>query len=302
MNNKKDKARRALLSGLLLAMSWHAMAQVDAAPAVSDPPTSQEQTVPEAGSSIPVVLSDKLHQISKTLESTTAVHQYGFTAVRGQNVLIATPDSNYNQKWKLEFQVDGGEWRPKRHNGAEKVVGLNAGSQVSIRILATDGARFDRATYKVVFGSYPHMNYDLHNEEGFLPIPHGRTNPEFLGTQAFTKAMLEANFTDSKGIPLEGGVLNFKLELPVTKTKIPKTFTSNGDGKIMELIEFKGCEGGNYARDFVHYSNGRNTWSTRYEVGMYWAENALPEHLADKPYIYNFGHICKRWLSNWSRN
>ncbi|KPB73207.1 Uncharacterized protein AC507_2069 [Pseudomonas syringae pv. maculicola] len=70
----------------------------------------------------------------------------------------------------------------------------------------------------------------------------------------------------------------------------------------MHLIEFKGCEGGNYADDFVHYSNGKSTWSTRYEVGKYWAENVLLKDLADKSHEYWFGHICKRWLSNWSRD
>lgn len=69
--------------------------------------------------------------------------------------------------------MEGGEWQPKRHNGAEKVTGLNAGTQVSVRILATDGAVFDSTGYRVVFGSFPHLNYDLHHEAGFRLISYG---------------------------------------------------------------------------------------------------------------------------------
>ncbi|RMS77089.1 hypothetical protein ALP60_04335, partial [Pseudomonas savastanoi] len=113
MKNKKNKAGRAFVSGLLLAMSYHAMGQVEGAPVVSQQPMLQEQAVQNPSHSNPVVLSDKIHQISHILESTSAVHQYNFTAARGQNVLITTPDSDYDQKWRLEYQVDGGRWQPK---------------------------------------------------------------------------------------------------------------------------------------------------------------------------------------------
>ncbi|GKQ47184.1 hypothetical protein PSTH2693_18530 [Pseudomonas syringae pv. theae] len=213
MKNKKSKAGRAFVSGLLLAMSYHAMAQVEIATVASHQPTTQEQAVQNQGRSTPVMLSDKIHQIASNLENTSAVHQYNFTAVRGQNVLITTPDTDYDQKWRLEYQVDGGEWQPKRHSSAERIEGLNPGSQVNIRIVATDGARFETADYSVVFGSFPHMRYDLHHEEGFRLIPYGFTKPAFLATQALTEAMLEVTFTDSKAFPLEGGVFDFELDI-----------------------------------------------------------------------------------------
>ncbi|EPN45347.1 hypothetical protein A244_25596 [Pseudomonas syringae pv. actinidiae ICMP 18807] len=300
MKNKKSKAGRAFVSGLLLAMSYHAMAQLEVNPVASHQPTTQEQAVQNQGRSTPVMLSDKIHQIASTLEDTSAVHQYTFTAVRGQNVLITTPDTDYDQKWRLEYQVDGGEWQPKRHSSAERIEGLNPGSQVNIRIVATDGARFDTADYSVVFGSFPYMRYDLHHEEGFRLIPYGFTDPPFLATQALTNAMLEVTFTDSKAFPLEGGVLDFFLGV---ENDAGVTYTSDSSGKIMQLITFGRCEGGNLAGNFTYYSeNGRETWSTRYQSKHYWAKNVLPEQLADKPHRYNFGHVCKRWLTNWSRN
>ncbi|WP_161951977.1 hypothetical protein [Pseudomonas syringae] len=301
MKNKKSKAGRAFMSGLLLAMSYHAMAQVEVAPVAGHQPTTQEQAVQNQGRSTPVMLSDRIHQIASNLENTSAVHQYNFTAVRGQNVLITTPDTDYDQKWRLEYQVDGGEWQPKRHSSAERIEGLNPGSQVNIRIVATDGARFETADYSVVFGSFPHMRYDLHHEEGFRLIPYGFTKPAFLATQALTEAMLEVTFTDSKAFPLEGGVFDFELDIKHHQDN--GRYISDSSGKIMHRVAFKRCEGGWLANNFTHLSdNGRETWSTRYEPIKYWAKNILAEQLADKPLIYNLGLICNRWLINWSRN
>lgn len=301
MKNKKSKAGRAFMSGLLLAMSYHAMAQVEVAPVAGHQPTTQEQAVQNQGRSTPVMLSDRIHQIASNLENTSAVHQYNFTAVRGQNVLITTPDTDYDQKWRLEYQVDGGEWQPNRHSSAERIEGLNPGSQVNIRIVATDGARFETADYSVVFGSFPHMRYDLHHEEGFRLIPYGFTKPAFLATQALTEAMLEVTFTDSKAFPLEGGVFDFELDIKHHQDN--GRYISDSSGKIMHRVAFKRCEGGWLANNFTHLSdNGRETWSTRYEPIKYWAKNILAEQLADKPHIYNLGLICNRWLINWSRN
>lgn len=289
------------MSGLLLAMSYHGMAQVEVAPVAGHQPTTQEQAVQNQGRSTPVMLSDRIHQIASNLENTSAVHQYNFTAVRGQNVLITTPDTDYDQKWRLEYQVDGGEWQPKRHSSAERIEGLNPGSQVNIRIVATDGARFETADYSVVFGSFPHMRYDLHHEEGFRLIPYGFTKPAFLATQALTEAMLEVTFTDSKAFPLEGGVFDFELDIKHHQDN--GRYISDSSGKIMHRVAFKRCEGGWLANNFTHLSdNGRETWSTRYEPIKYWAKNILAEQLADKPHIYNLGLICNRWLINWSRN
>ncbi|NAS98457.1 hypothetical protein CU664_16905 [Pseudomonas syringae pv. actinidifoliorum] len=289
------------MSGLLLAMSYHAMAQVEVSPVASHQPTTQEQAVQNQSRSTPVMLSDKIHQIASNLENTSAVHQYSFTVVRGQNVLITTPDTDYDQKWRLEYQVDGGEWQPKRHSSAERIEGLNPGSQVNIRIVATDGARFDTADYSVVFGSFPYMRYDLHHEEGFRLIPYGFTKPAFLATQALTEAMLEVTFTDSKAFPLEGGVFDFELDIKHHQDN--GRYISDSSGKIMHRVAFKRCEGGWLANNFTHLSdNGRETWSTRYEPIKYWAKNILAEQLADKPHIYNLGLICNRWLINWSRN
>lgn len=96
--------------------------------------------------------------------------------------------------------------------------------------------------------------------------------------------------------------MGFELEPHEGLEAITKSFTSDSEGRISELIEFERCERGKYADNFVHKHNGRNTWSTQYLVGKYVAVNVLLGSMADKPHVYDFGHICKRTLINWSRN
>lgn len=303
MNKSRNWFYPAFLSGVLWAFSWHSLAQTEG---TVEPPAStagQEQQVQDIEGEAFTVLSDRIHQIEQTLQSDTSVDRYSFTAIRGQDVLLATPGlSVLNRVWKVEYQVDGGEWTLKKYNGPEAFRSLTPGARINIRVMASDGARFDKAGYRIVFGSYPHMRYDLHDEEGFLKIPYGLTDPPFLATQAFTKALLEGTFTDSKAYPLEGGVMGFELEPHDGMKKITRSFTSDAEGRISELFEFDRCESGKYAGNFVHKHNGRNTWSTQYLAGKYSAVNVLLESMADKPHVYAFGHICKRTLINWSRN
>lgn len=277
-----------LVAGVLAVTALQAFAQTDPAP-VTAPVTT--------------VLEDRVHQISNALESTAAVHEYSFTSIRGQNVLLAIPDvRSYGKQWRLEYRIDGGEWKAKRWNGPEKMERLTPGSTVDVRVMAAEGVQFEKAQYEIAFGSYPHMSYDFHHQKGFMPIPYGLTDPAFLATQALTEAMLEVSFTDSTRHPLEGGVVAFSFK-PNSKIGSKTTvYTSDSGGKVSDLIKFNGCEGGHYAQPFIHVNNGRNTWATRYEKGDYEARNVLPGIHADKPHLYNFGHICKRWLINWSKN
>ncbi|MBX8529712.1 hypothetical protein K5D32_08580 [Pseudomonas cichorii] len=303
MNKNRNSFYPVFLSGVIWAFSGHSLAQTEG---TVEPPAStagQEQQLQDIDGETFTVLSDRIHQIEQILQSVTSVDRYSFTAVRGQDVLLATPGGGIsNRVWKIEYQVDGGAWQLKKYDGPEAFRSLKPGARVNIRVLASDGVRFDKAGYNIVFGSYPHMRYDLHDEEGLLKIPYGLTKPPFLATQAFTKALLEGTFTDSKAYPLEGGVMNFELEPHEGLESIPKSFTSDAEGRISELIEFDRCESGNYADNFVHKHNGRNTWSTQYLVGKYGAVNVLLGSMADKPHVYAFGHICKRTLINWSRN
>ena len=206
MKNNKRHSGGMLVSALFLAMSCHALAQNESGQGSTGQASSQVSSELSTDTQNAVELSDKIHQISQTLYSVSTVHHYSFTALRGQNVLLTTPGSHYNKLWTVDYQVDDSAWTPKRHSGAERISGLKPGAQVKVRVRAVDGVGFEKAEYKIVFGSFPHMRYDLHNEKGILEISAIQKNREgFFATQGFKEATLEASFTDSKAYPLEGG-------------------------------------------------------------------------------------------------
>jgi hypothetical protein len=264
---------------------------------------AEEAAAPVAAEPIYTVLSDKVHQLENRLEDSSSVHHYSFTAVRGQDVLLATPErSKFNILWKVEYRVDGAAWRLKSHNNPSAFKGLEPGSVVQARVSAVGGASVERVSYKLVMGSYPLRDYDLHDQEGFLKIPYGFTDPPFLATQAVDKALLETRFRDTKGAPLEGGVLHLQLRHYGPEDLGNIRLISGPDGKASRLLEFGKCKGGHLAQSFRYkQQNGVNTWATRYEVGKYSGVNVLLEDLADTPHVYNLGHICNRFLINWSK-
>lgn len=282
---------KILVASVLAATTMQVFAQADQlnGPQATDAPVA-------------TILEDKVHLLSRTLESVAVVHHYSFTAVRGQDVVLSVFEpQTYAKLWQLEYRIDGAEWKVKRWNWSEKFQKLAPGTKIEVRVKAVEGAQFDRVDYRIGLGSFPHMRYDFHHQEGFLPIPIGRTEPRFLATQAMTEAMLDVSFTDSTGHPLAGGVVAFDFR-PSGDKRTEISYTSDDRGKVLELVKFEGCTGGHYADPFIHVNNGRNTWATRYKVGKYQALNLLAGSQADKPHVYDFGHICRRWLINWSRN
>lgn len=296
------KKTRMLMCGLLVAVAGYSYAETES---VAGLQTASVPAIQESYSTgeTATILPDRLNHIIRRLEGMSAVHLYSFTSIRGQNVLVATPlAQGLNSVWKVEYRQDGGEWRLKANQGAEVFTSLQPGAKLDIRVSRVADNDLDNTDYHIVFGSAPRMNYDLHHEDGLLRVPYGRTEPPMLATQAFKQSLLEVEFTDSKAYPLEGGVAYFELRLQDPERSITKTLVSDASGKAQELLQFGTCEGGKAAEYFVHRHNGRNTWATRYKVGKYFAANQLLEHLADKPHVYDFGHICKRTLVNWSRN
>lgn len=243
-------------------------------------------------------LSDKLHQITQTLTNTASVHHYSFVSVRGQDVMLGTPElKTFNKLWKLEYQVDGGKWELKRHTNPNAHRGLKPGAVVNVRISAVEGAKVENAPYKIVLGSYPHMTYNLHHEDGLLRFPHNFEKPGFIATQALEKALLDVRFWDSKSAPLEGGLLQLNFEHFGPAVLDPITLMSGIDGTASKLLEFGKCEGGELAKNFTQQQEkGTATWASRYRKGFYTGVNVLLENLADKPHDYLFAHICNRFM------
>lgn len=267
--------------------------------------TIEPELVPEELNAVEapefIVLSDKIHQIQEVLENSQSVHHYSFTSVRGQDVLLGTPEPKMlNQLWKVEYQLNGSDWKVKAISSPEIFRGLDASSVVNVRVSAVGGAELVNEPYKIVFGSYPLRDYNLHHEDGLARFPHDFSKDGFIATQAIEKALLEVKFWDSKGAPLEGGVLQLKFKHfgPVELGSI--TLVSGNDGKASRLLEFGKCKGGDLAKEFTqNLEKGRATWASRYRTGTYVGTNVLLENLADQPHVYLFGHICNRFLVDW---
>jgi hypothetical protein len=266
------KKTQMLMFGLLVAVAGYSLAQEQGTFEDQKPAIYDGQALIADENAIKI-LSDRLHHITQNLESSSAVHRYSFTSARGQNVLLATSNrESLNRTWKLEYRKDGAEWIVRQFGSPELFSSLQPGTKIEIRISPAQGTPFQPLDYHVIFGSAPRMIYDLQHDEGLLKMPFKLTEPTFLGTQAMTNTLLDVTFTDSKGYPLQGGVVDFELELTDPKRYLYKTLVSDSSGKAQELLQIGACEGGTYAGTFIQRHNGINTWSTRYKTGKYFAK------------------------------
>ncbi|MCD5969671.1 hypothetical protein [Pseudomonas quasicaspiana] len=268
------------------------------------------QTVPEGSAtqtaSAPVmeepvfnVLTDKVHTVGTRLNSAVSEHYYGFTAVRGQDVIL---DLKSQQHIKVERHV-GGAWVPVTVKGISVLKNLKPGEEIIIRVTHNQAVAFNGGQYSLVFGSYPVlMDFDLNPEENVLRIPYGYSDPAWLPGQAHKEATVVAQFTDTTGAPLEGGIVSFRLNFNGGyRENISDAVISDGSGRVTKLLEIGPCQGGDQARDYFEYRQGyNNTWRTNYHVGEYYYLNYLVRgEVSEK---YNFGHICHQRLISSKRS
>lgn len=284
---------KKLLSGLAVSAAILAGAHSVWAQAVPEGAISQTAAASTVEEPVFNVLTDKVHSLSARLNSAASEHYYGFTALRGQDVLL---DLKGQQSIKVERHV-AGVWELITDRGPNTLKNLMPGEEIIIRVTHNPAAAFGEGQYSLVFGSYPVLkNFELKGEEDVLRIPYGYAHPAWLPAQAYKDATLEAQFTDTTGAPLEGGIGRFVLGFNEGyKPSISILLFSDKDGKALNMIELGRCEGGNEANDFVDYSRGyNNTWRTHYRVGQY----AVVNELAGKTLSaqYTLGHICHQRL------
>lgn len=260
--------------------------------AVTDQATaSQEFAEPKF-----VVLEDKLHTIKDSLTNQHPVHYYGFVANRGQDVILGFLGGDpVKNTWKVEY-YEKGEWTT--HNLNTKVFSnLAPEAEVIIRVMPRHPEKGSNIPYSLNFGSYPVLKkYDLHDEPGVIRIPSGYTEPGWLATQVYKEALLEVKFEDTKGAPLEGGVIVFALKYREENTAVKLLLTSDASGFASRKIELGRCYDGTEAQDFVDKNKGFNTWRSYYKVANYTIMNlALAPH-AVTPKTFYLGHICTQRL------
>ncbi len=245
------------------------------------------------------VLTDKVHIINARLNSAAAEHYYGFTALRGQDVIL---DLKSGQAIKVERHIDGA-WTLITDKGINTLKNLKAGEEIIIRVTHHQATPFGAGQYSMVFGSYPILKkFDLQGEGNVLRIPYGYSEPAWLPGQAHKEASVMAQFTDSTGVPLEGGVVSYGLKLDGDdRENMTGTLISDNQGKASILLNIGTCQGGVQARDFVDYSQGyNNTWRTDYRVGHYVFQNFLAGSSVSAK--YKFGHVCDQRLISSTRS
>lgn len=252
-----------------------------------DPATLAERKQPKF-----IILEDQVHSITGQLDPDSAEHYYGFTSLRGQDVLLAFPEGDPElNKWKVDADVDG---RWETQNFQSKVFkNLKAGEHVIIRVSHRDGASANPLPYRMTFGSYPVMKrYELLDEPGVLRIPSGKNQPEWLATQLYKEAVLEVEFSDTKNAALRGGVAALVIKFAEGDPVIRRLVVSGADGRASSKIELGKCYGGQEAAPFEEKTRGFNTWRSWYRPGAYNVVNLTLSNLAPKPHKYYIGHIC----------
>ncbi|MBC3949971.1 hypothetical protein [Pseudomonas folii] len=293
------RKNKKLLLGMVVSAVISAGPHSAWAQAVPEGSATQTTTTPEMEEPVFNVLTDKVHTLGTRLNSAVSEHYYGFTAVRGQDVIL---DLKSQQHIKVERHV-GGAWELVTVKGMSVLKNLKPGEEIIIRVTHNQAVAFNGGQYSLVFGSYPVLkDFNLKGEENVLRIPYGYSIPEWLPGQAHKEATLEVQFTDTAGAPLEGGTVGFVLGFNGNyKPLISFVLSSDQDGRALKLVELGRCEGGNEARDFVNYSKGyNNTWRTHYRIGQYVVVNELAGR--DQSATYAFGHICNQRLISSRRS
>ncbi len=294
MRKNKKLLLGMVVSAVISAGPYSAWAQ-----AVPEGSATQTATAPIMEESVFSVLTDKVHNFSARLNSAVSEHYYGFTAVRGQDVIL---NLQSQQHIKVERHV-GGAWTLVTVKGISVLKNLKPGEEIIIRVTHNQAAAFNGGQYSLIFGSYPVLkDFDLKPEENVLRIPYGYSDPVWLPGQAHNQAKAMAQFTDTTGAPLEGAIVGYGLKFGGGYRKdISGGLVSDVEGKASGLVEIGPCQGGDQARDFVDYSQGyNNTWRTNYRVGEYYYLNFLAG--GDLSEEYKFGHICHQRLISSKRS
>ena len=290
------RKNKKLLLGIVVSAVFLAGTHAARAQAVDEGSVAQVPPAPTVEEPVFSVLSDKIHNINGRLNSAASEHYYGFTSVRGQDVLL---DLTSRQHIKVERHVEGA-WTLISGLSRSTLKGLKPGEEIILRVTHNQSTSFAGGAYSLVFGSYPVLKeFKFHDEEAVLRIPYGYAYPEWLPTQAYKQARIEVQFTDTSGAPLEGAIAAFGVSFDDGyRENISSALFSNSEGEASRLIEFGRCEGGAQARDFVEYSRGyNNTWRSYYRTGSYVVMNYLVDVIAN-PEGYNLAHICRQQLVN----
>lgn len=201
MENKKFYRLVSLGIVAVTMLAWKSGATASTSVQASGPESVALQVMEE-----PVLkeLSDEFHYLSLKLSSKESAHYYGFTAQRGQKVVLATPAVDPDTvPWKLEYH-ENGAWKEKRGTFPQIFSNLGPGDFVIVRVTHREDKAYSANPYTVVFGSLPVMkDANVHTSDDVKRVPVADTS-RVLGVQTYSDLQFRAKFTDSTGHPLKG--------------------------------------------------------------------------------------------------
>lgn len=299
----KKSNRWSSAQSVILAFSLTGVVCAQDAPAGAGDTMSNESAkeIASSASQEPefTVLPDKLNILKGSLRADSQGHYYGFTALRGQQVIAS---GIYPPSVRFEIH-DGDKWNEVA-SGVDWVLHApRPGQDIIARFTSRSGISVaEPAQYGLHLGSFPKVTRTRLKDQ---PVGMARIPPEAaplgpLSTQGISYVMLEVDIADSTGKALDGAYAQLFIDLPNSKTpKIQRLFMTDASGKIRERIEIGRCEGGENALPFVEKNRDRNLWRTQYYKGGWSVHNLFAP--GSGPYKTHFdsgdiGHICYQHL------
>ena len=303
MNKNKVLMSGAFLPALLLATSFgsQAYAESNSVEQGATPLEAATTGVPlpdDVDISSCEQLSDQVHLLVKSLESKEVVHCYVFTAVRGQKILLATPEAEPGPLWQVEYY--DGAWKSNGTSSALALPDLKPGTQVVIRILYKQEKPYQNTEYKVAFGSYPVL------KKASLTAPTIRNRVPVgdsgwaSGLQTHGALTFEAKFTDSTGVPLKGASAHLRLFLTLEsqEPQVNKSELSGDNGVATQTFTLEKCYGGERVAE-RNDANGTHYWTSTYNVGRWFIYDnfvGTESEVVEARKTAGFAHICSQTL------
>lgn len=226
-------------------------------------------------------------------------HYYGFTALRGQKVLI---QGHLSGSAQLEIH-DGAKWNMLASGQKIVLSSLTLGQDVIVRVSHNESRPFVQGSaYGLILGSSPKVTYARLRDQpyGMSRIPPDASTLGPLSAQGISNVILEVDMTDSTGKPLEGGIASYSIDLPKSdKSHLGGFVKTDASGKVRTVVDIGRCVGGNDADVFTEKDRGTHIWRTQYFEGDWMVHNFYAGDTgADTPHPDKgqVGHICHQRL------
>ena len=253
--------------------------------------------------SLSTALPDKQNRITASLDSTTDVDYYHFTAVRGQDTVVSLQDAYGQNEWILELYNGG--WQPLESTKFYTLNNLQPNQTINVRVKPNPAVTVDPThQYKLVLGTAV-ARLSSSNVDGESNVTRMSFNstPTYMTTQAYKRVYWGAKVLDSKGQPVEGAeiILNLDKRVDIGTSTInytPYPLISDSHGQVSGLVELGTCSGDLSSEPHYEYKFGtKNWWQTSYNFGVWNIDVSQAKDVGvggpSVPYV-TLGHLCRQ--------